>query len=111
MITFSGWEKALGMVRDLEIPVAAIDAVEVAPDGYDATVGLRAPGMSIPGVARSAPGAARGGYSSTQLVSDQRGQPAVVISLRDKRYTDLIIGADDAAALAAGLESLACSRR
>jgi hypothetical protein len=100
-VGFARWEKVLGLVRDVSVPLASIRDVEVVPDGYHGTLGLRAPGLGVPGRRKLGTWRGRG---SKQLVSVSGGQPAVRIRLRDEPYTELLIGADDAAALAAGLD-------
>jgi hypothetical protein len=99
-IRFSTWEKIAGLLRDLRVPRTAVTGVEVVPDGLAATRGLRAPGLSLPGVVKL--GTWRGRGHKT-LVAVRRNQPALRIHLTGQRYDTLLIGADDASALAQSL--------
>ncbi|MGY1704902.1 hypothetical protein ACI79C_10030 [Geodermatophilus sp. SYSU D00697] len=99
-ITLTATEKALGLLRDLEVPRSSVRSVEVVPDGLTAPRGLRAPGLGLPGVRKI--GTWRG-HGEKTLVSVRRGQPAVRVRLSGQRFDTLLVGSDDAAALAAGL--------
>ena len=94
-------EKIVGLLRDVEVPLAAVRDVEAVPDGVAATRGLRAPGLGLPwrriGTWRSRAGKA--------LVSVRRGQPAVRIRLDGQRWEQLLIGTDDAPSVAEALTS------
>jgi hypothetical protein len=98
-VTLSRSEKILGLLRDLEVPRAAVRAVEVVPDGQSALRGLRAPGLGLP---RRKIGTWRRRGEKT-LVSVRRGQPAVRVRLTGQRFDTLLVGADDAAAVAGRL--------
>jgi hypothetical protein len=93
-------EKILGLLRDVEVPLAAVHEVEVVTDALSAPRGLRAPGLGLPGVRKI--GTWRGGGRKT-LVSVRRGQPAVRVRLAGQRWDELLVGADDAPAIAAAL--------
>ncbi|TKJ22398.1 hypothetical protein [Blastococcus sp. CCUG 61487] len=97
-------EKVFGLLRDLEVPRSAITAVEAVPAGLDALRGLRAPGLGLPGL-RSIGTWRRPGEKA--YVSVRRNQPAIRVSLTGERYDTLLLGTDDAAALA---EELAPAR-
>lgn len=99
-ISLTRAEKALGLLRDLQVPRSAVTAVEVVPDGLAATRGVRAPGLGLPG--RRKIGTWRGRGEKT-LVTVQRGQPAVRVRLTGQRFDTLLVGTDDAAALAGTL--------
>jgi len=102
-VSFAQWEKLLGLVRDITLPLASIRDVEVVPDGYHGTRGMRAPGLGIPRRRKLGTWRSRG---CRQLVSVSSGKPAVRICLRQPAdgYTEVLVGAADAAALAAGLD-------
>ena len=99
-IHFSRAEKVAGLVRDVEVPRDAVAAVEVVPEPLTALHGLRAPGLALPGVRKIGTWRGRG---TRTLVSVRRDQPAVRVELTGQRWTGLLIGADDAARLAAEL--------
>lgn len=99
-VRLSRAEKFFGLLRDLEVPRSAITAVESVPAGLDAVRGLRAPGLGLPGVRAIGTWRRRG---EKTYVSVRRKQPAVRISLTGQRFDTVLIGADDAAEVAAGL--------
>ncbi|WP_456919905.1 hypothetical protein [Geodermatophilus sp. SYSU D00708] len=99
-ITLTTAEKVLGLLGDLEVPRASVTSAEVVPDGLAGARGLRAPGLGLPGVRKIGTWRAR---EEKSLVSVRRGQPAVRVRLAGQRYDALLVGADDAAALAADL--------
>lgn len=99
-VTFTTAEKIGGLLRDQRIPRSAVVAVDVVPDGYAATRGLRSPGLGIPGRRKIGTWRSRG---RKQVVSVRRGEPAVHVSAQGQRYDDIIIGTPDAAILGATL--------
>jgi hypothetical protein len=99
-ITLTRFEKFFGLLRDLEVPRSAITGVEAVPAGLAAVRGLRAPGLGLPGVRAIGTWRRRG---EKAYVSVRRDQPAVRISLTGQRYDTVLVGADDATALAAEL--------
>jgi hypothetical protein len=99
-VTLTTTEKVLGLLRDLEVPRSSVTSVEAVADGLAAARGLRAPGLGLPGVRKIGTWRARGEKS---LVSVRRGQPAVRVRLAGQRFDSLLLGTDDAAALAAEL--------
>ena len=90
-------EKILGILRDLEVPLAAVRSVEVVPDPLPAVRGLRAPGTALPGLRKIGTWRRSG---ERVLVSVRRGQPAVRVRLTGQPYDELVIGTDDAASVA-----------
>jgi hypothetical protein len=99
-VRFTRSEKLLGLVRDVDLPRAALRAVEVVPEPLTSLRGLRAPGMALPGVRTIGTWRGRG---TRTLVSVRRDQPAVRVDLAGRRWTGLLIGVDDAARVAAEL--------
>ncbi|MFW3172483.1 hypothetical protein [Geodermatophilus sp. CPCC 206100] len=99
-VTLSRAEKLLGLLRDLEVPRSAVTSVDSVPDGLSAPRGVRAPGLGLPGVRKI--GTWRGQGEKT-LVSVRRGQPAVRVRLTGQRFDTLLVGADDATAVAGTL--------
>ncbi|MGR6965427.1 hypothetical protein ACU610_13265 [Geodermatophilus sp. URMC 61] len=101
-VSLSRTERLLGLLRDLEVPLSAVQGVDVVPDGLAATRGLRAPGLALPGVRKVGTWRRRG---EKTLVSVRRGQPAVRVRLTGQRFDTLLLGVDDAAAVAATLST------
>jgi hypothetical protein len=99
-VRFTTAEKIIGLVRDVELPRTALRGAELVPEPLTAMRGLRAPGLALPG--RRKIGTWRRPGERT-LVCVRKGQPAVRVRLESDRYDTLLIGADDAAALAESL--------
>ena len=93
-------ERVLGLLRDLEVPLSAVQSVEVVPDGPAAVRGLRAPGLGLPGLRLIGTWRGRG---ERTLVSVRRGRPAVRVRLTGQRFDTLLLGVDDPAAVAGAL--------
>ena len=92
--------KLAGLLRNQVVPLTAVTAVDVVQDGLAAARGLRAPGLALPG--RRKVGTWRG-RGARRLVDVRRGQPALRLQLRGQRYDELLLGHDDAVALASRL--------
>lgn len=101
-VHFGTAEKILGLVRDLEVPLSAVRSVAVEADGVRATRGLRAPGLALPGLRKIGTWRSRGHRA---LVCVRRDQPALLITLAGHRYSELLIGADDAEGIAESLRA------
>ena len=99
-VRFTRAEKIWGLLRDVELPRTAVRHVEVVPDPVSAPRGLRAPGLALPGRRKIGTWRHRGEKS---LVSVRRGQPAVRLRLEGAAYDTVLVGSDDAAALADAL--------
>ncbi|MEV4654657.1 hypothetical protein [Micromonospora sp. NPDC049301] len=96
-------EKVAGLHGDVHIPLSAITSVEVVPDGLAAAHGLRAPGLSLPGVRKVGTWRTRAG---SELVVVSRGEAAVRISLRGQKLSSVLVGVDDAEGLASRLRAV-----
>lgn len=85
---FSRPEKALGLVRDLDVPLASVTETAVVPDGRSLVRGWRVgtwvPGLLLLGVWRR--------HGRRQLVALRRGQQALHVRLTGERYDELLIG-------------------
>ena len=97
-------EKIAGLLRDVEVPRTAVRAVDVVTEPLTAIRGLRAPGLALPGVRKVGTWRGRG---ERTFVCVRRDQAAVRIGLDGQRYDVLLVGADDAAALADALSGAA----
>jgi hypothetical protein len=93
-------ERFFGLLRDLELPRAAITEAEAVPAGLAAVRGLRAPGLGLPGVRAVGTWRRRGEKS---YVSVRRHQPAVRLRLAGQRFDTVLIGTDDPERVVAGL--------
>ena len=93
-------ERFWGLVRDLEVDRAAVRGAEVVAEPLSAVRGVRAPGLDWPRRRKIGTWRRRG---EKTLVSVRRGQPAVRLRLEGARYDTVLVGADDAAALARSL--------
>jgi hypothetical protein len=100
-VHLSRFEKIAGLLRDYAVPLSAVRSVDTVDDAVGATRGLRAPGLGLPGLRKIGTWRGRG---ETMLVCVRRGQPAVRIGLVGERFDTLLVGADDAAALAGRIE-------
>ncbi|MGC4892744.1 hypothetical protein [Micromonospora sp. DT31] len=91
-------EKIWALRGDLSFPRSAVRGAVVVPDGARATRGIRAPGLGVPRIRNVGTWRGRAGK---EFVSVRGGQPAVRITLTGQGYDSLLVGADDADALAA----------
>lgn len=101
-VRFSRLEKIAGLVRDQHIPLAAVSEVEVVADGLDATHGLRAPGLALPGRRKVGTWRSRGGKS---LIAVRGRGAAVRLTLEGQRYASMLLSVDDPEGFAASLSS------
>ena len=102
-VTLSTLEKLVSLHGNFSVPRSSISQVEVVADGLSGTKGIRAPGLGLPGLRKVGAWRRKGERS---FVSVKRGQPAVKVSLSGGGdWTSFLVGADDATALAAQLQS------
>jgi hypothetical protein len=101
-ITLTPVEHVFGLLRDLEVPLAAVRSVEVVPDGPAALRGLRAPGLGLPGKRAIGTWRRRGRRT---FVSVRRG-PAVRVELAGQRFDAALVSVEDAPAVAASFAGL-----
>ncbi|MEW1955894.1 hypothetical protein [Terrabacter sp. NPDC080008] len=95
-------EKVAGLHGDITIPLAAIRAVDVVPDALAAAHGLRAPGLALPGVRKVGTWRTRNG---SEFVVAGRGQRGVRLTLTGQDLASVLLGDDDADALAARIRT------
>jgi hypothetical protein len=93
-------EKLAGLLRDLDVPRTSVRAVEVVHEPLRELRGLRAPGLAVPGIRKVGTWRRPG---ERTLVSVRKGQPAIRIRLEGARYDTLLVGTDDAPAIARSL--------
>jgi hypothetical protein len=96
-------DRVAGLLRMQTIDRSAITAVEVVDDGLIAAMGLRPPGLAVPGRRTDGTWRGRGVTSSVDL---RRGQPALRIRVCDPRCGELLIASDTAASIADHLAPL-----
>ena len=95
-------EKVAGVHGDLEFPLSAVAAVDVVPDALAAAHGLRAPGMSLPGVRKVGTWRTREG---AEFVVASAGQPGVRLHLQGQKLSSVLVGDPDADELARTIEA------
>jgi hypothetical protein len=91
------FERLLALHGDVVVPWSAVTGVDVLPDAYNAVVGLRAPGLGLPG--RRLLGTWRTSRGP-EFVDVTGHRPGVRIALRDQPFEALILSTDDPDALA-----------
>ena len=99
-LSFTPAQKVAGLLRDQQVPLTAVQAVEVIPDGLEAARGLRAPGLALPGRHKIGTWRSSAGKS---LVAVHGHRPAVRLTLDGQRYTTLLLTTDAPEELAASL--------
>lgn len=90
-------EKVAGLRGDITIPLTAITAVDVVPDALAAARGLRAPGLALPGLRKIGTWRSKDG---AEFVVAGRGQAGVRLTLTGHKFASVLLGDDDAGALA-----------
>ena len=101
VVTLARNEKLWGLLSDLRVPISAISAVEVVPDGRRAVHGMRAPGLGgrqrLIGTWRAT--------NDRQYVCVRRDQPAVKVTLVGERFRTVLVGLDDADGVATDIRA------
>jgi hypothetical protein len=95
-------ERVLGLLPPLDVPLTAVEGVEVVHQPLAEVHGFRL-GLSLPGVRKAGRFARRG---ELDYVSVTRGQPAVRLHLTGQHFRTLLLGADDPEHLAHTLVEL-----
>jgi hypothetical protein len=95
-------EKVAGLHGDLEFPLSAVTSVEVVPDALAAAHGLRAPGLSLPGVRKVGTWRTKEG---SEFVVASAGQSGVRLHLQGEKLSSVLIGDVDAAELARTIDA------
>ena len=93
------FERIAGLLPPLDVPVTAVEGVEVEPHALAAVHGFRL-GYSLPGVRKVGRFSRRG---ELDYVAVRRGQPAVRVHLTGQHFRTLLVGTDDADRLASTL--------
>jgi hypothetical protein len=93
------FERVAGLLPPLDVPLTAVEGIEVEPHALAAVRGFRL-GFSLPGVRKIGRFARRG---ELDYVSVRRGQPAVRVHLTGQHFRTLLVGTDDADRLAGTL--------
>jgi hypothetical protein len=83
-------ERVLGLLPPLDVPLTAVEAVDVETDPLATVSGFRL-GTSLPGVVKMGRFNRRG---ELDYVSVRRGQPAVRLHLTGQHFRTLLVGAD-----------------
>lgn len=101
-------EKLAGLLRDADVPLAAVREVDVVPDGAAAARGLRSPGLGLPGIRLVGTWRGRGHRA---FVAVHGRQPAVRIRLEGARWTELLLGVEDPHATAEAVRRAVATHR
>ena len=95
-------EKVAGIHGDVEFPLSAVTSVEVVPDALAAVHGMRAPGLSLPGVRKVGTWRTKEG---SEFVVASAGQAGVRLHLKGEKLSSVLIGDADADELARTIEA------
>lgn len=99
-VRFSRGEKIAGLLGDIAVPLHCVQEVAVERDALKAARGVRAPGLAIPGLRKIGTWRGRGIRTA---VCVRRDQPALRLTLKGHRYSELLIGVADAGQVASQL--------
>lgn len=99
-VRLSPWERLAALHGDLVVPRSAVRGVEVLDAPFAAVPRLRSLGTAVPGLL--AYGTFRG-RGRKELVAVRRGTRAVRLTLDGQRFTAVVVGVGDPAAVAAAL--------
>lgn len=99
-ISLSPWEKVAGLMGDRTIPRSAVTDVALEPEPIQATRGLRAPGLGVPGTTKI--GTWRG-EGRRMYVCVRRATPAVRIETTGLDRDAFLVSVPDAADVVAAL--------
>ena len=101
-VRFPTKEKALGLVRDYDVPVSSVTGARLVGRWSDDVRGWRV-GLGLPGVWLLGTWFGRG---HRQLVALRRNRPAVYVVLRGEKYDELLVETPDPDAILARLPAL-----
>lgn len=96
-VELSRKEAFWGMHRSLDIPAENIAGAQALGPGWWKTLGFRIPGTALPGVIIAGTYLQKGDRA---YVSWTRNKEVLQINLKNHRYSRLVLGVDDAKALA-----------
>jgi hypothetical protein len=96
-VDLSRSEAFWGMHRSLDIPAENISGAQALGQGWWKTLGLRIPGTALPGVIIAGTYIKKGDRA---YVSWTRNKEVLQINLKNHRYNRILLGVDDAKALA-----------
>jgi hypothetical protein len=93
----SVFERVTGLLRDIDIPRAAVVRAEAVPDGLSAAKGWRAPGLAIPWLVKTGTWHSRG----RRMYVIARRRPAIVLHVSGLPYDVVVLDhpAEDLGAL------------
>lgn len=109
-IELSRFERVVGLLPSTEVPLDAIDSVELAPDPHAVVRGVRAPGLGIP---RSTKIGTWRGRSGRTFVCVRGSRAAVVLTTvgREKKTFDrYVVSVDDPEAVVAAIDDAMSAR-
>lgn len=97
IVHFSFWEKVGGLSGDIRVPLVHVRGATVDPSFIKHDLGLRTGGTGFPGLI------AEGHFRKNgdrQFAMWRKGEQIVVIELSDEKWDRLVLGCEDAHALA-----------
>jgi hypothetical protein len=107
VVCLTGMQSVMALARQVSVPVAAITAVEVVPDGGEIDLGWRVGGTSIP--RRLWFGRFRRRGKGRTFAAVYAGEPAVVVRTRagETDWDELVLTLEDPEAAAATVRTAA----
>ncbi|HEU0101060.1 MAG TPA: hypothetical protein VFR07_01930 [Mycobacteriales bacterium] len=96
-VRLSPMEKLAGLLRDLAVPTSQVRRARAVADGLPEVVGMRAPGLHLPGTRKYGTWRRRSGRTYAAV----RGSgPALLLELDGHRYDSVVVTTPDAERLA-----------
>jgi hypothetical protein len=90
-VLLSGWDRLFALKREIVVPLQHVTGAEVTPDRKPG--GVRWPGSYVPG--KITAGTYLTGKRTREFWLVRHPERAIVISLRDERYTRLVLEVAD----------------
>ncbi len=93
VLRLSPLEKVEGVHGDINVPVSAVESVEIVDDIIHAVHGIKMPGTRVPGLFAMGTFVSRGGAAFA--IVHHQNKRGVRIHLNGTTYNELIVGLDD----------------
>jgi hypothetical protein len=105
VVSLTGLQSVMALAREVSVPVTAITAVEVVPDGSDVDLGWRVGGTSIP--RRLWFGRFRRLGKGRTFAAVYAGEPAVILRASSADWDKLVLTLEDPEAAASTVRTAA----